>query len=161
MNNTFEAVKILLVDDSISDQKLIKKSFAKQKITNNMHTENCGEDALEYLEACKNGSKQDELPDIILLDLNMPGMGGKGFLKQIKLDDNLDTIPVIVLTTSDSEKDILESYKLHAAGYVKKPVDLQEFHDVVCGLEEYWFAICKTACREGKHDQEKVKCTVD
>ncbi|MCD6395851.1 MAG: response regulator [Planctomycetes bacterium] len=152
MGNTLKPAKILLVDDSLSDQKLIKRIFAKQRIANIVHTENCAEDALKYLEVCKNGNIQNELPDLILLDLNMPGMGGKGFLRQIKLDNNLDTIPVVILTTSDSKKDILECYKLNAAGYVKKPVGLQEFYEVVCGLEEYWFAICKLVHREGKHE---------
>jgi CheY-like chemotaxis protein len=161
MNTILKPVKILLVEDRLSDQKLIKTSLAKQKMANIVHAENCAEDALEYLNACKNGGIQDELPDLILLDLNMPGMGGKGFLKQIKLDDCLVTIPVVILTTSDTEKDILESYQLHAAGYIKKPVGLQEFCEVVCGLEGYWFGICKLVNREGKHGRENIKCVVD
>ncbi len=143
MDNTIKLAKILLVDDSLSDQKLIKQSFADQKIANTLYTENCAEDALEFLDACKNGDIENELPDLILLDLNMPGMGGKGFLKQIKMDEYLNAIPVVVLTTSDSEMDILESYKLHAAGYIKKPVDIMEFREILAGLQEYWFVICK------------------
>jgi len=143
MNDNMNIAKILLVDDSLSDQKLIKKSFEMQKIANTLHTENCAEDALDFLDACKNGNIQNELPDLILLDLNMPGMGGKGFLRRIKADEYLDTIPIVVLTTSDSEIDILESYKLQAAGYIKKPVDLMEFREVLTGLQEYWFVICK------------------
>ena len=142
--NCLKEVEILLVEDSKVDQKLIKTSFAKQKISNSLHIENCGEKALEYLYECKNGNGQDHGPDLILLDLNMPGMGGKGFLKRIKEDEDLGTIPVVVLTTSDSEQDILESYRLHAAGYVKKPVGLQEFCEVVTKLNDYWFSICKS-----------------
>ena len=78
-----------------------------------------------------------------MLDLNMPGMGGKEFLRYIKTDDELDTIPIVVLTTSDSQQDILESYKLHASGYVKKPVTLQDLQVVMHGLEEYWFTACR------------------
>jgi CheY-like chemotaxis protein len=73
----------------------------------------------------------------------MPGMGGKEFLRRIKADEGLDTIPVVILTTSDSEQDIIESYKLHASGYIKKPVALKDLQEVICGLEEYWFAVCK------------------
>ena len=73
----------------------------------------------------------------------MPGIGGKEFLKRIKTDDRLDTIPVVILTTSDSDQDILESYKLHASGYIKKPVSLDGFKQVMRELEEYWFVICK------------------
>jgi len=70
-------------------------------------------------------------------------MGGKEFLRRIKEDDQLDTIPVVILTTSNSEQDILESYKLHAAGYIKKPVTLEGFREVIHDLEEYWFVICR------------------
>ncbi len=141
-------VEILLVEDSRVDQKLIKTSFAKQKISNALHIEDCGESALEYLQECKEDGYQRNLPDLILLDLNMPGMGGKEFLRRIKEDDDLVTIPVVVLTTSDCEQDIVESYRLHAAGYVKKPIDLQEFHSVVAKLNDYWFSICKRVHEE-------------
>jgi CheY-like chemotaxis protein len=73
----------------------------------------------------------------------MPGMGGKKFLKHIKADENLKQIPVMILTTSDSDKDILDTYKLQASGYVKKPVTLEEFRSVMKGIEEYWFMLCK------------------
>ena len=88
------------------------------------------------------------MPDLILLDLNMPGIGGKEFLKCIKADNQLDTIPVVILTTSDSDQDIIDSYKLHASGYIKKPVSLIGFKDVLRDLEEYWFVICKRVTKE-------------
>jgi CheY-like chemotaxis protein len=141
--NGLREVRILLVEDSKVDQKLIKTSFARQKISNAIHIEDCGEKALEYLYECKKGGWEKNMPDLILLDLNMPGMGGKEFLKRIKQDEDLVTIPVVVLTTSDCEQDIVESYKLHAAGYVKKPIDLHEFNSVVTKLNDYWFSICK------------------
>ena len=140
--------RILLVEDSRVDQKLIKTSFAKQKISNDLHIEECAEKALEYLHECRKDRWQKDLPDLILLDLNMPGMGGKEFLKRIKQDEDLVTIPVVVLTTSDSEQDILESYRLHAAGYVKKPIDLDEFHRVLAKLNDYWLSICKRVHEE-------------
>ena len=83
------------------------------------------------------------MPDLILLDLNMPGMGGKELLKLVKADEELRSIPVVILTTSDADKDILESYELQASGYIKKPVSIDEFAVVMRDLSEYWFVICK------------------
>ena len=88
-------------------------------------------------------------PDLILLDLNMPGMGGKEFLRRIKGDEKMKTIPVIILTSSDSDKDILDTYNLHASGYVKKPVKLEDFKRVMKQINEYWFVICRLPPREG------------
>lgn len=134
---------ILLVEDDLGDQKLIKKSLLNQKISNEVIIAESGEEALDYLRHSKAGSSEHPEIDLILLDLNMPGMGGKEFLRHIKTDDAFDIIPVVVLTTSDSEQDILESYKLHASGYIKKPVTLQGLQEVMEMLEEYWFVICK------------------
>ena len=134
---------ILLVEDDPGDQKLIKMSLERQKISNDVFVAETGEEALDYLSRSKAGDSECPPIDLILLDLNMPGMGGKEFLRRIKKDDQLDTIPVVILTTSDSEQDILESYKLHAAGYIKKPVTLEGFREVIHDLEEYWFVICK------------------
>lgn len=103
---------------------------------------------MEYLSECKNDNRQNARPDLILLDLNMPGMGGKELLRRIKEDEDPVIIPEVILTTSDSEQDILDSYRMHAAGYVKKPVDLQEFYGVVAKLNNYWFSICKLVHEE-------------
>jgi len=134
---------ILLVEDDSGDQKLIKMSLERQKISNDVFVAETGEAALDYLSRSKAGHSECPPIDLILLDLNMPGMGGKEFLRRVKQDEQLDTIPVVILTTSDSEQDILESYKLHAAGYIKKPVTLEGFGEVMHDLEEYWFVICK------------------
>lgn len=136
-------VTILLVEDDPGDQKLIKLSLERQKIGNDVFVCETGEAALDYLSRSKAGDSACPSIDLILLDLNMPGMGGKEFLRRIKEDDQLDTIPVVILTTSNSEQDILESYKLHAAGYIKKPVSLEGFRKVMQELEEYWFVICR------------------
>jgi CheY-like chemotaxis protein len=138
----------MLVEDDPGDQKLIKQSLLKQKISNDIHIADTAEAALEYLNICKQDNSDHPLPDLILLDLNMPGIGGKEFLKLIKKDDKLDTIPVVILTTSDSDQDILESYKLHASGYIKKPVSLEGFQKVMQELEEYWFVICRRVSKE-------------
>ena len=140
-----EHVTILLVEDDPGDQKLIKKSLSNEMITNDIFVTESGEEALEYLAQSKTGNGGCPRPSLILLDLNMPGMGGKEFLRRIKLNDEFNTIPVVILTTSDSERDILESYKLHASGYVKKPVTLKGFQEIMRELQEYWFTICKRA----------------
>lgn len=136
-------VRIMLVEDDPGDQKLIKNSLVQQRISNELFIAGTAEDALDYLAGSKAGDVECPKPDLILLDLNMPGMGGKEFLRRIKADDQLDTIPAVILTTSDLEQDILDSYKLHASGYVKKPVTLDGFEKVMRELEEYWFVICK------------------
>ena len=136
-------VTILLVEDDPGDQKLIKLSLERQRISNDVFVAETAEEALDYLSRSKAGDSECPPIDLILLDLNMPGMGGKEFLRRIKEDDQLDTIPVVILTTSNSDQDILESYKLHAAGYIKKPVTLEGFREVIHDLEEYWFVICR------------------
>ena len=147
-------IRIMLVEDDPGDQKLIKKSLLNQKIANEVFVAESGEEALEFLSACKAGdNEKSPAPELILLDLNMPGMGGKEFLRRIKADDALDTIPVVILTTSDSDQDVLDSYKLHASGYIKKPVNFQDFQGVMNTLEDYWFAICKRV------SQAQLQCT--
>ncbi len=146
-------IHILLVEDDAGDQKLIKTSMAEQKLANSLYTVSSGEEALEYLEQSKNGNCETPWPELILLDLNMPGMGGKEFLRQIKKDENLSIIPVVILTTSDAEKDILESYKLQAAGYIKKPVLLSDFCRVAKEINEYWFTLCRRV------PQRHLSCT--
>jgi CheY-like chemotaxis protein len=146
---SLKPVVILLVEDELGDQKLITQSLSSQKISNQIQIVESGEEALEYLSHCKISEKEWPRPDLILLDLCMAGMGGKEFLKIIKSDPDLDTIPVVILTTSDSEEDIHDSYKLGAAGYVKKPVLLEDFQRVMADLHEYWFVMCKRICESG------------
>lgn len=139
---------ILLVEDDPGDQKLITLSLRNQKLGNEVHIACSGEEAMEFL--YRRGKYSDEMPrpDLILLDLNMPGMGGKEFLRQIKEDESMKMIPVVILTSSDSEADIIETYNLHASGYVKKPVKLEDFKRVVKGINEYWFVLCRLPPRE-------------
>ncbi|MCD6567690.1 MAG: response regulator [Dehalococcoidia bacterium] len=143
-----QPLTILLVEDDPADQKLIKISLKSQRIANDLCIVSSGEEGLDFL--CHRGDYSDgaPLPDLILLDLNMPGMGGKEFLRRIKQDENLKQIPVIILTTSSSERDIMESYKLQASGYVNKPVTLDEFKEVMTKIKEYWFVICKRPSKE-------------
>ncbi len=139
---------ILLVEDDPGDQKLIKVSLKKQKIANELYIVGSGEEAMEFLYHRGKHSVGTPLPDLILLDLKMPGMGGKEFLRRIKQDEKMKKIQVVILTSSDSEKDILDSYNLQASGYVKKPVELEDFKRVVKEIEAYWFIICKLPPKE-------------
>ncbi len=134
---------ILLVEDDLADQKLIKISLRNEKIANDLYTVQTGEEGLDFLHGRGNYSNGTPQPDLILLDLNMPGMGGKEFLRRIKADEKLKQIPVVILTTSEAEKDILDSYKLQASGYVHKPVTLDEFKEAMKKLKQYWFVLCK------------------
>ena len=140
---------ILLVEDDPGDQKLITVSLKKQKLANELYIVDSGEEAMDFLYHCGNYSAETPLPDLILLDLKMPGMGGKEFLRQIKQDERMKMIPVVILTSSDSDDDILDTYNLHASGYVKKPVKLEDFKRVVNEINEYWFLLCRLPPREG------------
>lgn len=138
-----EPIQILLVEDDLADQKLTRISLMQSKVANVLHVVNNGEEALDFLCQSKEHNPETPKPDLILLDLNMPGIGGTEVLKIIKEDENLKTIPVIILTTSDAEEDILKSYELHVNGYVKKPLDIDGFQRVVQSIEEFWFIIAK------------------
>ncbi|NAT10682.1 hypothetical protein C4E22_03920 [ANME-1 cluster archaeon AG-394-G06] len=140
---------ILLVEDDPGDQKLITVSLKNQKIGNEVHIAGSGEEAMDFLYLRGKYSHRTSRPDLILLDLNMPGMGGKEFLRQLKQDERMKIIPVIILTSSDSDEDIIDTYNLHASGYVKKPVKLEDFKRVVKQINEYWFVICRLPPREG------------
>ncbi len=140
---------ILLVEDDPGDQKLITVSLKNQKIGNEVYTADSGEEAMDFLYQRGKYSHGTSRPDLILLDLNMPGMGGKEFLRRIKEDEKMKSIPVIILTSSDSDGDIIDTYNLHASGYVKKPVKLEDFKRVMKQINEYWFVICRLPPREG------------
>jgi CheY-like chemotaxis protein len=150
----YKTVIIMLVEDDPGDQKIIKMSLKEQRIANEPVITSNAEEALNYLEKNKIDRKE-ALPDLILLDLNMPGMGGKEFLRLIKADPELAAIPVVILTTSESDKDILESFKLQAAGYVRKPVNIADFQEVMRTLTDYWFTICKRVSYESNRQVSK------
>ena len=136
-------IVILLLEDDLADQKLIKLSLRNEKIANTLYTVQTGEEGMDFLYCRGKYSDGTPQPDLILLDLNMPGMGGKEFLRLIKDDERLKQIPVVIVTTSEAEKDIIDSYKLQASGYVHKPVTLEEFKEAMKKLKEYWFLLCK------------------
>jgi CheY-like chemotaxis protein len=157
--NNLRAVTILLVEDDPGDQKLITQSLKAEKVSNQIRVAGSGEDAIAYMTQALSGDPATPLPDLILLDLNMPGMGGKEFLRQVKQNPGLVDIPVVILTTSDMDKDILDSYKLQASGYIKKPCSLAEFQVVMKSLNDYWFVICKRVTHDAGCAYQTNKCT--
>jgi len=135
-------VEILLVEDNEGDVGLIEEVFEEAKIRNNLHVAEDGEEAILYLHG-KGKFSGSPRPDIIILDLNLPNKDGHEVLREIKEDSNLKNIPVIVLTTSGAEKDILRSYNLHANAYVTKPLDFDQFIKVVGSIENFWLEIVR------------------
>jgi CheY-like chemotaxis protein len=138
-------IEILLVDDSEADVRLTLEALKEAKLHNKIHVVYDGESALEHLR--KPGQRR---PDLILLDLNLPGLDGREVLAEIKNDPELSVIPVVVLTTSRAEEDIIRTYKLHANCFITKPVDLDQFIRVVQTIEEFWFSIVRLAPNERK-----------
>jgi CheY-like chemotaxis protein len=136
-----KTVTIMLVEDDPGDQKLIRTALMGQGYEINLVIASCGESAINYLQMCKEDSEKYQRPCLILLDLNMPGMGGKEFLRKIKVDNELCAIPVVVVTTSDSETDIRECYELQAAGYIQKSAVPKDFRDILEKLTHYWFSL--------------------
>ncbi len=133
-------VEILLVDDNPADVALTQEAFLENKLFNNLNVVNDGVEAMDYLH--KRGQYASvPTPDIIMLDLNLPRKDGREVLAEIKADDGLKHIPVIILTVSRDEKDILESYRLHANCYISKPVKFEDFAEIVRSLENFWFSI--------------------
>jgi chemotaxis family two-component system response regulator Rcp1 len=140
MINEPKSVEILLVEDNEGDAFLTKKAFAQAKVLNNLTIAIDGEVALEILR--QEGEYQNApRPDIVLLDINLPKKNGKEVLKEIKDDDNLKRIPVIVLTSSKADQDIIKSYDLHASSYVVKPIDLAKFQEAVTAIENFWLSV--------------------
>lgn len=141
MNGT-TCIEILLVEDNPGDIRLTKEALKEGKIINNIHVAIDGVEAISFLKK-ENQFSDVPTPDLILLDLNLPKKGGIEVLTEIKKDETFKYIPVIVLTTSKSEEDILNSYDLHANCYITKPVDLDQFIDVVKSVNDFWFKIVK------------------
>lgn len=134
--------RVLLVEDEPADAHLIRLAFEENKVLVNLRHVHDGVEAFNFLRR-EAGYVDEVQPDLILLDLNMPRMGGRQFLEKVKQDEALRHIPVVVLTTSDSESDILTSYNLGAAGYIVKPVDIDDFIRQVQTLEDYWITLVR------------------
>lgn len=138
--NIARLAEILLVEDNEGDIELTKEAFEEAKFRNNLHVAEDGDMALDYLFK-RNGNEEAISPDIVLLDLNLPGTDGREVLEAIKSNAILKRIPVIVLTSSKADKDIVESYDLHANCYIVKPVNAAKFIDIVRNIENFWVDI--------------------
>jgi two-component system, chemotaxis family, response regulator Rcp1 len=133
-------LEILLVEDNPGDVRLTVEGLKEGKLRNNLHVARDGVEAMAFLR--REGEYADAVrPDLILLDLNLPRMDGREVLTAIKSDASLKTIPVVILTTSRAEQDVLRSYELQANCYITKPVDLEQFITVVKAIEDFWFTI--------------------
>ena len=142
MNTTAAPVEILLVEDNPGDVRLTREALKDAKVANNLNVVNDGEQALDYLN--RRGRFSDATrPDLILLDLNLPKIDGREVLASIKADSDLRRIPVVVLTTSSAEEDILRSYDLHANCYVTKPVEFDSFLKIVESIDDFWLSIVR------------------
>ena len=133
-------VEILLVEDNPGDERLTREALKEGKVYSNLHTVKDGVEAMEFLRR-EGKYRSVPRPDIILLDLNLPKKDGRQVLSEIKQDDDLRYIPVVILTTSKAEEDVLKSYHLHANCYVTKPVDLEKFITVVQSIDRFWLTV--------------------
>jgi chemotaxis family two-component system response regulator Rcp1 len=133
-------VEILLVEDNPADVRMAQVNFREAKIRNNLHVVGNGVEAMAFLR--REGKYADAVrPDLILLDLNIPKKDGHEVLEEIKTDDGLKCIPVVILTASKADEDIIAAYHLHANCYITKPIDLNQFVKVVQSIEEFWLTI--------------------
>lgn len=141
-------MNVLLVEDNPGDVRLTQEAFKEAKMSIQLDVTMDGAEAIKFLR--REGEYADATtPDLILLDLNLPKKDGREVLKEIKTDDTLKRIPVVVLTTSNAEQDILKSYNLHVNCYINKPVDFEKFFDIIQKIEEFWLttAILPTMVR--------------
>ncbi len=133
---------ILLIDDSESDQIIVRRAIEDGKVRCNLIIANNGREGLDILIGSGNTSDQS-MPDLVLLDINMPVMDGHETLKHIRSDDKYKHMPVVMLTTSSREQDIIESYRLGVNAYITKPVIIESFVAAICQLEEFWFDLVR------------------
>ena len=142
-----ERIKILLVEDNPADAELTRENLVMSKILNDLHVVGDGVEAMDFLRRV--GAYRDApRPDLILLDLNLPRKDGREVLADLKADSSLRRIPVVVLTSSKAEEDIMRSYDLHASAFVCKPVDLAGFGAIVRGIERFWFTVVCCSAEE-------------
>ena len=140
-------IEILLVEDSLGDVRLIQEALEEAKVRNRMSVVGDGVEALAYLHRQGRYARAVR-PGLILLDLNLPRKNGFEVLREIKADEDLKPIPVVVLTTSQAEQDIVKSYELYANAYISKPVDLEQFLKVVKAIEDFWLEIVRLPRQE-------------
>lgn len=135
-------VEILLIEDNPGDARLTQEALKDGKVRNILHIVYDGEEATDFLFK-RNQYKNAPRPDLIILDLNLPKKNGQEVLAEIKADDSLRSIPVIILTISKQEQDIIRSYNLHANCFIIKPIDLNQFFEVIKSIEDFWLTLVK------------------
>lgn len=135
-----KTVDVLLVEDNVADADLVREAIEGGKLIINLNVVRDGEEAMEYLRA-QGRFKNATRPDLVLLDLNLPKKDGREVLREVKADPDLSSIPIVVLTTSAADEDILHSYKLHANAYIEKPVEFESFIKIVNQLTEFWLSL--------------------
>lgn len=135
-------IEILLVEDSPGDVRLTQEVFREGRVRNNLNVVGDGVQALAFLRK-QEPYLQVPCPDLILLDLNLPKKDGRTVLEEIKADEKLRRIPIVILTTSNAEEDIIKAYDLHANCYISKPIDLEQFIQVIKSIEQFWLTIVK------------------
>lgn len=141
-NEKIKPIEILLVEDNPGDVRLTQIGFRNAKVLNNLHVVMDGVEAMEFLHRAGRYAASPK-PDLVLLDFNLPKKNGREVLSEIKTDEQLKSIPVIVLTISNDEEDILKAYNLHANAYITKPIDLNKFMNVIHSLEDFWLTVVK------------------
>jgi len=142
VENISRPIEILLVEDNLGDVRLTMEALKDAKVLNNLYVVDDGLEALAFLNR-QGKHKNATRPDLILLDLNLPKKDGREVLGEIKVNPDLRRIPVVILTTSKAEEDILKTYDLHANCYITKPVDLEKFMEVISAIEDFWLSIVK------------------
>ncbi len=140
--SSVDFIKILLVEDNEGDIRLAREALTGSKVRNELQVIKDGQEALDYL--FQNGEyEKSSRPDLILLDLNLPKINGKEVLKKIKANEDLKRIPIIILTTSSSHDDIIETYSNYANSFITKPLDWEQFINVIKSIEDFWLTIVK------------------
>ena len=140
--NKNKPITILMAEDNATDVMITKEALVHAKLLNTLHVVSDGIEAMDFLHRRGKYAKAPR-PDLILLDLNMPRKNGQEVLAEIKADDKLKFIPVVILTTSKAEEDVIKAYGLHANCYVVKPVDFEVFAEVVRSIEQFWFSVVR------------------
>ena len=142
MSMSVNPIEILLVEDNPGDARLAQEALKESKVYNNLNWVKDGVECMAFLRR-EGEFAEATRPDIILLDLNMPRKDGREVLEEIKVDDDLKSIPVVIMTTSENDTDVLNAYELHANCYIAKPVDLDQFITIVQSIENFWVSIVR------------------
>lgn len=149
-NTILNSIDILIVEDNPGDARLIKEVLRDNKVYSSLWIVNDGVEAMSFLHK-EEKYKTVPIPDLIILDLNLPKKDGREVLAEIKSDDLLMHIPIVIMTISQAEEDILKSYNLHANCFITKPIDLNQFIKVVKSIEDFWFSIVKLPPKNNNH----------